>query len=766
MPLVYLAAAWVAGTVSAARVPLPMVVWAIGLALALGLVLIWRRDPLLLRVHLCLLVFCVAALRYAIALPHFDENSLAFYNDRGAVALVGIVTDPPQANDRTLNVHLAVTELNMGGEWRTVTGTALVQLARENDVRYGDRLQISGTLTTPPEFEDFSYKDYLARQGIHSLVRTYGTIPTLLAREQGDGFHTPLYAFKARTLATVHTILPEPSASLLAGILLGDDSGMPPDLTDAFSATNTAHIIAISGFNIAILAGIFAATARRVFGERGVTALFVILGLALYTLLVGASASVVRAAIMGSLSVIALYYHRRNDALNALAIAALIMTMQNPLVVFDVGFQLSFLATLGLIFFVPPLTVFFETNLARVVAAERAKQIVGLLSDSFIVTLAAQITTTPLIVFTFHRLSLVGLAANFFALPAQPAVMLWGGIATIAAMIVQPIGQIIGWVAYAFLQYTIIVVEFAAHLPFAALDVGEFGAPVLALYYVLLAGVVILRETRLDWRALLSHISFRPALALGVLLVVGIWAWNVALTAPDGKTHVLFLDGANAATFIRTPRGARVLIDGGAAPSVVLSALGERMPFWDRSLDLLVLTNGDDDHLAGLVAALERFHVRQVVQVKAPKKVTAAYQKWGTLIADKRVPSVPAESGLQIAVDRDVTLEIVNAFGITRLNAGGVSFLFADSATADDQAALISSAPASTVLIAPRQLAPEFLDAASPQFAIVFAGTAANEHPPSDLLSALASTTILRTDERGTIEFVTDGRAVTIHTTR
>lgn len=219
------------------------------------------------------------------------------------------------------------------------------------------------------------------------------------------------------------------------------------------------NIVAISGFNIAIIAGALSKLARRVFSVS--TATFVVIGgLVIYTLLVGANASVVRAAIMGSLSLLALYYHRQNDALYALAIAALAMCAINPYTLYDLGFQLSFLATLGLVLFSEPMTQWFERfiehilRLARAALhaapgnvkedaspdASRAKQIVTLFSDSFIVTLAAQITTTPLILFTFHRLSTISLLTNFLILPAQPPLMILGGIATIGGMILQPLG--------------------------------------------------------------------------------------------------------------------------------------------------------------------------------------------------------------------------------------------------------------------------------------------------------------------------------------
>jgi competence protein ComEC len=760
MTLTYFALALAAGIAAASVLVLPIAVWLWWLLLPIGLLLIWRRDPLLQRVHLGLLVFLCAAIRYTAALPYFDDHALATYNDRGTMLLVGTVTDYPDRRDRALNLRFSVTRIRLDDLWREVSGDARLQVPRETDARYGDQLQVFGEPTTPPEFEDFSYKDYLARQDIHSFVRSYGAAK-VLARDQGNLFFAMLYAFRDRALAAIEAILPEPAASLLAGILLGVDSGIPRDVRDAFSATNTAHIVAISGFNIAIIAGLLATLARRVVGEHRAT-LTVILGLIAYTLLVGASASVVRAAIMGSLGVIALHYRRQNDALNALSASALLMLAWNPFTLYDLGFQLSFLATLGLILYVTPLTAAFEKFFARFTSSERAKQIIGFLGDSFIVTLAAQITTMPLIVFAFQRLSLVGLLTNLIVLPAQPAVMLWGGIATILALIAPPIGQVIAWIAWAFLEFTIVVVQATAQLPFGSVEVGRFDAPILAAYYLLLFGL-----TCVGWQTIRARLALRPALAFGVALVLGVWTWNLALTAPDAKTHVVFLDGGT--TIVQSPRGARIVIDGGAAPSAVLSALGQRMPFWDRAIDLLVLTDAGDDHLVALVAVLERYDVRQIIQVNAPAKPTAAYLKWRDLLTSKRVPSAPAQPGLRVALDRAVELEIISAREETasataRLRAGNLAFLFAASASADDQTTLLGAGDdlTSPILIAPRKITNDFVDAVNPQFAILFGGNTARAQPSADLLAALARATIVQTSEHGTIEMVVDGNSLIV----
>lgn len=790
MLLVLLSTSFVVGILAASLARLPLLTWALWLALPLASLYLFR-DHSHRRANFCVLAFLLGAMRFTIAVPGTDvpaaSLSLASLNERGAITLTGQITEPPDIRDRSTQLRVSMQHVATEEKARDLTGDALVIVPRELEVQYGDVIEFSGEPTTPFETEDFSYKDYLARQGIHSLVRVKGEVK-ILARGQGNLFFAWLYALRNHAYETVLLIFPEPAASLLAGILLGIDSGIPADLRDAFNRTNTAHIIAISGFNVSIIAGILSQFARRIFGERR-TMPIVIGGLIVYTLLAGASASVVRAAIMGSLAVIALHYNRQNDTLNALFAAALVMSALNPYTLWDVGFQLSFLATLGLVLYTEPLKRAFEKFISRLLShpmsatgdysprskAERgskyggnpsAKQILNLLSDTFIVTLAAQITTMPLILLIFHRLSLIGLLSNLLVLPAQPPLMIWGGIATILGMIFLPLGQLVGLIAWAFLEWTIVVVQATASIPFSFLDIGKLDALVVAGYYLILFGV-----TRVNLGAIGERITLRPALAAGAALVMGVLIWNIYATVPDGKTRVVFVDADGAATFVQTPRGKKILIDGGQSPSALLAVLGQRMPFWERQIDLMVLTSADDEHLAGLVEALERYEVKQIVQVAPPAKPTVATLKWTELIAQKRVPSAPAEAGLQIALDEGVTLEFLSPprgsnptrAAIAQLRAGQIAFLFADAATVEDQAALVKANAelASAFLIAPRKIAPEFFNRVDAPYAIVFA-----RKPSPDLLAELAHANILQTEERGTIEIIVDGQTMSVRTTR
>ncbi|MFQ6102304.1 MAG: ComEC/Rec2 family competence protein, partial [Anaerolineae bacterium] len=410
MILVYLAVAWLAGITLTNAIGLPwQVLPVLGLAAFLGL-LLWRDDRRVRLGALGVLMLALGAARFLLTTPRFDETSLATYNDVGRVTLEGVVVGEPDEREQYTNLRVRAERLTLpDGTALEVEGLALVKADRYPQRRYGDRVQVMGLLETPPVFEGFSYRDYLARQGIHSLIRRAEV--TLLAENQASPLLYYLYSFERHAQSVIASILPEPQAALLTGILLGVETGIPSDLMDDFAATGTTHIIAISGFNITIISGIFAGLAQRLFGQRRAVWI-AIAGVVVYTIFVGASAAVLRAALMGILYLWGRHVGRATFAPASLAAAAIGMTALNPYTLWDVGFQLSFAATVGLVLYTEPLERVFERALARFTSAERAQKIVGLVNEALIVTLAAQITTTPIILHYFGRLSLITLVTN------------------------------------------------------------------------------------------------------------------------------------------------------------------------------------------------------------------------------------------------------------------------------------------------------------------------------------------------------------------
>ncbi len=784
-----LAIAWLTGIYLASLLQVPR--WSLGLAviLPLAISLLWWREWRVRLGAASALFLIVGGLRYQAALPTFDEGDLAYYNGRGQVTVIGVVADEPDVRDRYVNLRVASTKLDPGAGGQAVKGLVLVQTGRHPLYAYGDELRIEGNLETPPEFEDFSYREYLARQGIHSLMR-YGDV-TLLSQGHGDPFHRTVYALKGRFQTTIARLFPEPSASLLTGILLGIETGIPDSLMEDFNATSTTHIIAISGFNIAVVAGAIALLAKRFVGIYK-SALISIVAIVLYTILVGADAGVVRAAIMGGLALLAILAGRQTYAFASLALAAFLMTLWNPLLLWDVGFELSFAATLGLVLLVRPMEHGFRALFSRLRSEERAVFIVRLLSAPLFVTMGAQLAVWPLTVYYFHRFSLISPVANFLIIPAQPAVMVLGGLATILGALHPVLGQPIAWVAWLFLAYTIRVVELTARIPLASFELGGFSAGAMWLYYGLFAAAmtrVHLRRARL--REIRGAVTQRVGtkLLMGGLAALVILAWIVALQMPDGRLHVVFFDvGQGDAIFIQCPNGQQILIDGGPNPSALLSRLGREMPFWDRSLDLVILTHPEEDHLAGLVDVLALYEVIQVLD-SGQKCASATCEAWKRLIEEKEVAYRRAEAGMMIDVGGGLRLDVLhpparllantssdgnNNSVVLRLSYGRFSLLLPGDVQREAEQALLDSGQPlnSLVLKVPHHggessLSLPFLEAVNPESAVISVG-ADNRfgHPGELTLRKLEGIPTYRTDHQGNIEVITDGERYWVVTER
>jgi competence protein ComEC len=789
MTTLYLGIAWLAGIYLASVVDVPGWVPWLAIPLPLAVSLLWWREWRVRLGGFCALVLLLGALRYDLALPHFDESTLAYHNGRGDATVVGLVADEPDVRETYVNLKVAARHLELEGQRREVKGLALVRAPRYPPYSYGDELQVEGELKTPPEFEDFSYKEYLARQGIHSLMN-FPQI-TSLSQGHGDPFHRAVYTLKGRLQATIAHLFPEPSASLLTGILLGIETGIPDSLMEDFNQTSTTHIIAISGFNIAVVAGAIGLMTKRFLGVYR-SALVSIVAIVLYTILVGADAAVVRAAIMGGISLLAIIAGRQAYALASLALAAFAMTLWNPLLLWDIGFQLSFAATLGLILLVPPFEERFESLLSRRLSKEQAKTTVRLLSEPLIVTLAAQLAVWPLTVYYFHRFSLISPLSNFLILPAQPPVMIVGGIATVAGSLHPYLGQPIAWVAWLFLAYTIRVVELTARIPFASFELGGFGAGAMWLYYAALGGVMLLAtgdRTVLGkvWERFSRGLSTKLAIAALALLVL--LAWIAALQMPDGRLHVVFFDvGQGDAIFIQCPNGQQILVDGGPSSSALLSRLGRQMPFWDRSLDLVVLTHPQDDHLAGLVEMLARYEVAQVMD-SGQECDSPTCEAWERLLEEKGVPSQRGEAGMRIDVGGSVRLDILhppaellanttsdtnNNSVVIRLSYGGFSLLLPGDIEQEAEEGLLASGQplTSQVLKVPHHgadtsLTLPLLQAVDPEVAIISVG-ADNRfgHPDEVTVEKLQDIPSYRTDQQGNLEVVSDGERYWVTTER
>ena len=786
MTMIYVGIAWLVGLATGALTAAPFGLW---LAICLGALLaalFLRNYPDQRRWLVLVGFFCLGAARYEAAAPNIDPDHVAYYNETGEVILSGTVAEEPTIRDQRVQLRLEAESIASPDGVQPVEGLVLVTTGRYPVHPYGTRLQLQGELRPPADHPKYDIRDRLAREGI--LSEMAWTDMEVLDHDGGSPFYRAIYAVKDRARAVILSQLPEPHAALLTGILLGDDSGMPAELAEQFRTIGMTHIIAISGFNIAILAAILLRGSRPIVGPRW-SAWVAIGGVAIYTILVGADPAVVRAAIMGGIFIFAgRVMGRPSFAPAGLMSAIIVMTLVEPAIIWSIGFQLSVAATLGLMLYVDPWKRWTEASARRFISPLAARRLARFLAEIFIATLAALVLTMPLIVFHFEQLSIISPLANLFILPAQPGVMTWGILSTLTGMAIPIVGQGLAWVSWLFLEYTIGRVRFFASLPVTSVGVNLSPAVLIALYIVIF-GLTWLAKIGPDRRRdaflwLGQNVTRRLALAGSATVAVLAVSW--ALDQPDGRLHVAFFDVRQGdATFIQTPSGRQILVDGGAYPTLLNDHLGREIPFWDRDIDLVIVTHPDADHTAGLPGVFDRYDVGRLI-TNGQSGDEGSYQALLDAAADHQVPVYSALAGQTIIIEDGVQIEILNPTSpqppgaepqhdndqsvALRLLYGDFSLLLTGDAGAAAERAMINNGRDLTSLVykaghhgAKSSSSLALLDAVRPQVMVVSAG-AGNRygHPDGDVLSRATEVgaAVLRTDELSTIKVISDGKAM------
>ncbi len=772
MRLVYIAFGWVAGIILAANnAASPPLIW-LGLAV-LAIAALWLANPGQRMVMVILVAFMLGGLRFAL---YPKSSDVTRYVNTGGLTIEGIITDEPDIRDDRVQFRLTAETITRAGQTVATDGLALVQAPRTAEVRYGDRIAATGILITPGESDAFSYTDFLARSGVFTIMPN----AAIEVRSNGSGnpFYASLLDLKARAQTTISHNLPDPQGALLSGILLGNERGIAPGIADSFSAVGASHIVAISGFNMAIVSEVVMRLLAALRVSRRWAAVGGIAVITIYTLFVGANSAVVRAAIMSSMLVIGKLIRRKTYVPASLAFVALLMSLANPNILWDVSFQLSLFAVLGLTLFVEPLSKAFDQALYRIFPRATAAPVSRFLAEPLIVTLAAQITTLPLIILYFGRLSLASVVVNLLIIPAQAPLLIVGGLATLLAWL-PGIAQILYWFDLILLSWTISIVRLFARLPFADVDF-HVDPRLIAAFFIILIGGALMRAIQPTWVLSLGKLIRQRAVSaaavvagISVLILIG----AVAVSRPDNRLHVWFLDvGHSNAILVQTPGGAHMLVDGGRFPSRLLTALGDRLPFTDREIEVLVITQPDEFDTSALTAVIARYDAG-IVLTNGQPNLSDSFLTLQDMLASHDVVAVRA--GYTLETDDGVLLEVLSPRQqpslddslddhtlVLRLTYGAVSFLLTSDLSQGAQAALLEGGqwPLATVLQLPqhgtvRSLDPAFLDAAQPQ-AVVIQSDAANRRgdPDPDVLASLGAHTLFRTDQSGTIHFWTDGR--------
>jgi len=452
--LLWFSACFLAGIIAAAQISFPFPRFIVFLPLALFLFgFFGRKIPRLKHlpfIALLMLFFCLGNWAY-ISKAQSSLQSIANINTAASNMVIrGLVVEPTLDSKGFGETVVELQALQQtDGSWLTAHGRVNVRLPEAFNFPFHSTLTLQGQLLPVVDDSSKPHVSWYLRNGIQ--FEMYYPQVTAEGVPQDRSLMGWLYGLRSTAHAVLQSIMPFPECELLSGILLGIESRIPDYLVEAYRVTGTAHIIAISGFNISLIANLISKFFNRVFPYR-VSALFSILAIGAYALFVGAQPAVLRAALMGIIAIPAYLLGRKVIGIHSLVLTAAILAALNPFILWDVSFQLSFCATFGILMFSDYLSQQGKVLIER--SRLPSPEILhGFLRDYLFTTLAAQLATFPVMITYFQGFSLFSPLVNMLILPLQPIIMVLGGVALLVGMFFFPLGQLLGlltWFVAAF----------------------------------------------------------------------------------------------------------------------------------------------------------------------------------------------------------------------------------------------------------------------------------------------------------------------------
>ncbi len=608
----------------------------------------------------CLLFFIFGAIHFDFKHRAYTQGLEEYYGN--PTTIEGYIADEPERDSDKVKFIIKTEHITLQKKEKLEVklvvnlysnGLALKEIG---ELGYRKRIVIQSVIKRPKSATNpggFDYQRYLAGIGVSGTINLLGTSDLSVIGEEPGGWIFKLgYRIKNSVLRIIEYCLDKNQAGLLSGMIIGYKNGLDDRAFEAFSKAGLTHIMVASGMNVAfIMLPLLFLFDKLHIGRRSANIL-TMLALILFVFITGFSASVVRAVIMGCIILTGRSIMRETDIYTSISSAALILLVMNPYALFDIGFQLSFTATLSLVLFYP--------KLKKIVSG---KYIPEVISDTLAATLAAQAGVIPITLYYFNNLSIISVLSNLLVVPLVQIITVIGFIMVFAGLLKIHIAVILGYINNTFLSYILFITEVSSKLPFSSVILPTPPIWAILVYYTVLC-YIFLGNKRLKGLPGLNYLKVAVvAISIGIALI------SVLLPKP---LRVTFLDvGQGDGAFIKTANGTKIIIDGGGSEAGTKSTfdMGESVmvPYildqGTKFIDIVVASHSHADHSQGLEAILRELRVGVVI---LPDTDGTGFERIREICIERGIKIEECRKGDNIKVDNQTTLEVLSPMEYSR----------------------------------------------------------------------------------------------------
>lgn len=722
-----------------------------------------------------------------------NEKYENVYNDGEELTLIAIVDSNKEEKEYKDTYKIKT-------EYKDTNLILSVNKNKNIELEYGDKILIKGEFVEPSEsrnYGGFDYKEYLKSIKIHGTIKADSV--EILAKNSNNPIFTFANNINLKIKENINKLIPEKYSAIFTGLILGDTSKVEEEVNDNFKIANISHVLAISGMHITYIVIGIEIILKNGIGKRK-TRIITIIVLVIYMFITGFSPSVVRASLMGIIMLISKLIHRKNDIWTSISLSLLILLVYNPFLILNVGLQLSYLGTIGIVCFNKNVYNFlrklkirnkkikYRINRKFILFMDKIKEILS-------VTLSAQIVILPILLFNFNILGIYFFISNILVSVIIGPIIIVGFVCILISFISIEIAKILSIFMSVGIQILISISEIS-HLPFSKIYIPTPKVWQIVIYYI---GVIVINKiyisfnlkepdfTSIRIRNLVALLKFKfgqNRKKILKVLIVFVSLFFILNIIPK-KLKIHFVDvGQGDCTFITTPQNKTILIDGGGSMSgeydVGKSTL---LPYiLDRGytkVDYVFISHFDQDHVGGILTILEELRVGQVY-ISKQEQDSENYQKFLKIVKDKKIKVKVLKQGDCLKIEKNLYFDILwpieeqiqenilnNNAMVMKLRYGKFSMLFTGDIEEvaeekildfykeknDNGEAILKSDVLKVAHHGSKtSTTQKFFEKVSPEICLI--GVGKNNmfgHPTEEVLERINGTKIYRTDEDGEI---------------